>query len=561
METRPWHRFYDAGVPPSPEFEEITIPEFLTRSATRYPDAPALLFMNRRMSFRQLKQDVDRFATALAGLGVGKDTRVGIQLPNIPQAVIAYHATLLLGGQVVMTNPLYVERELEHQWNDADCSVVVVSDGLFESRIRGIRDKLPVKHTIVTSIADYVRFPLNLIVSQKLKRTKPPMTARVTPGEGIHSMRRLIRAHSPNPPRVAIEMDDVAVLQYTGGTTGVSKGAMLTHRNLSYNVQQIRSWFTQVEPGRDVFLACLPYFHVYGMTVCMNLPIAVAAAAVLMPDPRDIAGLISNIAKHRVTMFPAVPTQFNSITSFPGIDKLDLTSVKACISASSALPSAVRDRFEAVTQGTIVEGFGMTETSPVTHCNPLGGTRKIGSIGLPVPGTDAKIVSLEDAALEVPTGEVGELLVRGPQVMKGYWRRPDETGQAIRDGWIHTGDLATVDEEGYFFIAGRKKEIIIAGGYNIYPDEIDDVLTAHPAVLESGTIGLPHPKRGETVKSFVVLTIGQTATEAELIEYCRGQLAAYKVPREIEFRDSLPKSAALKILRRELRDEELKKGS
>ena len=551
METRPWHRFYDSGVPASPEFEDTTVPEFLERSATRYGNATALIFMNRRMSFRQLKGDVDRFAAALAGLGVGKDTRVGIQLPNIPQAVIAYQATLLLGGQVVMTNPLYVERELEHQWNDAGCSVVVVGDGPFESRIRAIRDKLPVKHYIVTSIPDYLRFPLNFLVARKLKR------ARVAPGEGIHFMRELIRANAPNPPNVEIAMDDVAVLQYTGGTTGVSKGAMLTHRNLSYNVQQIRSWFTQVEPGSDVFLACLPYFHVYGMTVCMNFPIAVGAAAVLMPDPRDIPGLISNIAKHRVTLLPAVPTQFNAINSFPGIDRLDLTSVKACISASAALPSADRDRFEEVTQGTIVEGFGMTETSPVTHCNPLRGTRKIGSIGLPVPGTDAKVVSLEDGATEMPTGEVGELIVRGPQVMKGYWQRPDETEQAIRDGWIYTGDLATVDGDGYFFIVGRKKEIIIAGGYNIYPDEIDDVLTAHPAILESATIGLPDPKRGETVKSFVVLTIGKTATEAELIEYCRGQLAAYKIPRQIEFRDSLPKSAALKILRRELREEEL----
>ncbi|MCH7944956.1 MAG: long-chain fatty acid--CoA ligase, partial [Armatimonadetes bacterium] len=500
----------------------------------------------------------DRFATARVGLGVGKDTKVGIRLANIPQAVIAYYASLMLGGQVVMTNPLYVEREIEHQWNDAGCSVVVVSDFLFEGRIRAIRDKLPVEHYIVTSIPDYLRFPLNFIVSQKLKRAKTPMVAKVAPGEGIHFMRNLIRTNPPNPPKVEIDMDDVAVLQYTGGTTGVSKGAMLTHRNLSCNVQQIRAWFTDVEPGKDVFLACLPYFHVYGMTVCMNFPVSVAAAIVLMPDPRDISRLISNIAKHRVTMFPGVPAQFNSINNFPGVDKLDLTSVKSCFSASAALPGAVRDRFEEVTHGTIVEGFGMTETSPVTHCNPLGGTRKIGSIGVPIPGTDAKVVSLEDGTTELPVGAEGELLLRGPQIMKGYWKQPGETEETIKDGWLYTGDIATVDEDGYFFIVGRKKEVIIAGGFNIYPDEVDDVLMAHPAVLEAGTIGVPDEKRGETVKSFVVLAEGRSATEEELVKYCREQLAAYKIPRQIEFRDSLPKSAALKILRRELRDEELK---
>ncbi|MCH8977747.1 MAG: long-chain fatty acid--CoA ligase [Armatimonadetes bacterium] len=561
MDTRPWHRFYDGGVPTSPEFEDVAVPEFLVRSVAQFPDATALIFMNRRMSYRELKEDVDRFATALAGLGVGKGTKVGIQLANIPQTVIAYYACLSLGGQVVMTNPLYVEREIEHQWNDAGCSVAVVSDYLFEGRIRAIRDKLPVEHYVVTSIPEYLRFPLNFLVAQKLKRAKTPMVAKVAPGEGIHFMMDLIRANPPNPPKVEIDMDDIAVLQYTGGTTGVSKGAMLTHRNLSCNVQQIRAWFTGIEPGRDVFLACLPYFHVYGMTVCMNFPVSVAAAIVLMPDPRDISRLISNIAKHRVTMFPGVPAQFNSINNFPGVEKLDLTSVKSCFSASAALPSAVRDRFEEVTQGTIVEGFGMTETSPVTHCNPLGGTRKTGSIGVPVPGTDAKIVSLEDGTTELPVGAEGELLLKGPQVMKGYWKQPGETAETIKDGWLYTGDIATIDEDGYFFIVGRKKEVIIAGGFNIYPDEVDDVLTSHPAVLESGTIGVPDEKRGETVKSFVVLAAGRSATAEELVAYCRQELAAYKIPRQIEFRDSLPKSAALKILRRELRDEELKAGS
>ncbi len=559
MEKRPWHEHYDDAVAADIAFDQTPIPAYLERAAAENGERTALIFMNRRLTYCQLKGQIDRFATALTALGVKKDTRVGIQLPNLPQTVIAYYAALSLGAQVVMTNPLYVERELEHQWNDSDCKVVVVSDFLFEGRIRAIRDKLSVESYIVTSISDYLKFPLNLIASYKLRRAKRPMLVDVEPGEGIYFMKDLIREYGPFPPQTDIGIDDLAVLQYTGGTTGLSKGAMLTHRNLSCNVQQTRAWFTSVETGDDVFLACLPFFHVYGMTVGMNFPISVAAATVLMPDPRDLTALINNIAKHRVTIFPAVPSQLNAIINFPGVDKLDLTSVKACFSASAPLPSTVREKYESITQGQIVEGFGMTETSPVTHCNPLTGMQKTGSIGVPLPETDAKIVSLEDGSTELPVGGEGELLIKGPQVMQGYWKRQDATDEAIKDGWLHTGDIAKVDEDGYFFIVGRKKELIIAGGYNIFPDEVDDVLMSHPAVLEAGTIGVPDEKRGETVKSFVVLKPGEAASDEELIKYCREELAAYKIPRQIEFRDSLPKSGAMKILRRELLDEELKK--
>jgi long-chain acyl-CoA synthetase len=561
MDSRVWHQHYDEGVSPDVLFEDISLPEFLERAASEHGDSTALIFMNCRMTFRELMEHVDRFATGLAALGVQKDSRVGIQLTNLPQTVIAYYATLSLGAQVVMTNPLYVERELEHQWTDSDCRVVVVSDYLYESRIKAMRDRLPVKHFIVTAIPDYLRFPLNLIASNKLKRAKTPLTARVEAGDGIHFFKDLIAKNSPTPPQHDIELDDLAVLQYTGGTTGLSKGAMLTHKNLSRNVQQTRAWFTSVETGDAVFLACLPFFHVYGMTVGMNFPISVAGTIVLMADPRDLTGLIKNIAKHRVTIFPAVPSQLNAIINFPGVDKLDLTSVKACFSASAPLPSSVRERYESMTKGRIVEGFGMTETSPVTHCNPLAGMQKNGSIGVPMPNTDCRIVSLEDGVTDLPVGEEGELLIQGPQVMQGYWKRPDATKECIRGGWLYTGDIAKMDEDGYFYIVGRKKELIIAGGYNIYPNEIDDVLTKHPAVVEAGTIGVPDDKRGETVKSFVVLREGESVTAEELILYCREQLAAYKIPRQIEFRDVLPKSGAMKILRRELLDEELKKPS
>lgn len=557
---RVWHGAYDPGVPAELELDPVTVPGLLERAAARHPGATALIFMNRRLTYRELADDVTRFAAALAGLGVGKGASVGIQLPNLPQTVVAYYATLSLGARAVMTNPLYVERELAHQWGDAECSVVVTADYLFEARIRGIRTELPVEHYVVASIADYLRAPLRWVVEHRLRRAEPKRAARVEPGPGVHSMRRLLRDTPGRPPAVDVDVDDVAVLQYTGGTTGVSKGAVLTHRNLSSNVQQISAWFTTVEHGRDVFLSALPFFHVFGMTVGMNFPVAVAGSMVVVPDPRDTRRLVKHIDEHGVTVFPGVPAQYNAINKFRGIDKFDLTSLKACISGSAPLPRDVARSFEALTGATLVEGFGLTETSPVTHCNPLGGERKTGSIGLPLPCTDARIVSLEDGATALGSGGEGELCIRGPQVMQGYWKRSDATAEAIVDGWLCTGDIAKMDEQGYFYIVGRKKEVIIAGGYNIYPDEIDDVLTSHPAVSEAATIGLPDPKRGETVKSFVVCAPGAVVTVEELLAYCREQLAAYKVPRHVEFRESLPKSGALKILRRELRDAELRKA-
>lgn len=558
--SRPWHSAYDAEVSPRLDTAGVKpLTQILAETAERFAERTALVFMNRRMSYRELHAEVRRMATALAALGVQPGTKVAIQLPNLPQTVIAYYATLYRGAHAVMTNPLYVEREIEHQWQDADCRVAFVTDYLFEQRIRDVRGELPIEHFIVSSIPDFMRLPLSLLARFKLRHTSPPTLQSVAPGPGIHFMRDLLRTPAESVRMADVDLEDIAVLQYTGGTTGVSKGAMLTHRNLSSNVRQIQSWFSTLEAGRETFLSCLPFFHVFGLTVAMNFPVAVGGAMVLMPDPRDIKRVIANIAKHHVTVFPAVPALFNSINNYPGIDRLDLTSVKACISGSAPLPRDVGERFEALSRSTIIEGFGLTETSPVTHCNPLRGTRKSGSIGLPLPGTDAKIVPLDGGLEELEVGREGELAIKGPQVMKGYWQRPDATADTIKDGWLLTGDIAKMDEDGYFFIVGRKKDVIIAGGYNIYPDEIDDVLMMHPAVLEAGTIGLPDPRRGETVKSFVVLAEGQSLTAEDLIRYCREELAAYKVPRQIEFRDELPKSAALKILRRELRAQELAK--
>ena len=554
MSSKTWHRFYDPGVPPVLEFEDITLPGFLERSAAEYPDATALIFLNRTMTYRELQADVDRFAAALARLGVGPGIRVAVQLPNLPQTVIAFYAALSLGATVVMTNPLYVEREIEHQWNDAGCTVAVVADFLFDRRVAHIRETLAVEHYVIASIPDFLRFPLNLLAPLRLRRADPPLLASVKPGPGVHLMRTLMKQTAPDRPRPAIAMDDTALLQYTGGTTGVAKGAMLTHRNLSCNVQQVTAWFVDVRRGREVMMGVLPFFHVFGLTVAMAFPLSVAGAVVLMPNPRDMPQLIASISKHRVTLFPAVPAMFNAIVNAQGVERLDLTSVRSCFSGSAPLPPDILQRFEKMTGGKIVEGYGLTETSPVTHANPLDGRRKIGSIGVPLPNTDMKVVSLDDGTTEVGVGKQGELLLKGPQVMRGYWNAPEQTAAAFTDGWFRTGDIAAVDADDYTFIVGRKKDMIIAGGYNIYPDEIDAVLVAHPAVLEAATVGIPDPKRGETVKSFVVLRPGQRATADELTEYCRRELAAYKVPRSFAFLDELPKSSALKILRRELQN-------
>jgi long-chain acyl-CoA synthetase len=559
MDKRPWHAFYDEGIPVTFPFVERTLPEALERAAANRPDAPALYFLNRRMTYRELKDQVDRLATALARLGVVKGTRVAIQLPNLPQTVIAYYAVLAAGGQVVMTNPLYVGREIEYQWFDASCEVAIVADFIFAQRIQPIRDQLHIKHYIVASIPEYLAFPLNLLAPLKLKKMKPPSYAKVRPEPGVHGFKKLVESTPPDPPKVAVGIDDIAALQYTGGTTGVSKGALLTHRNLSYNAQGAMAWLHMPDFADDVILAALPLFHVFGMTDCMNFPVFAACTMVLLPNPRDIPAVIQAVTKRRVTLFIGVPAMFAAINNYPGIDRVDLSCVKSCFSASAPLPVDVLEKFERLTGARIVEGFGLTETSPVALINPMRTVRKVGSVGIPFLDTDAKIVDLDTGTRDLPQGEEGELVLKGPQVMQGYWNKPEETALVLRDGWLFTGDIARMDEDGYFYIVGRKKDMVIVSGCNVYPDEVDGVLAAHPAVLESATIGVPDPKRGEAVKSFLVLRPGMIATAEEITAYCRENLAAYKVPRAIEFRTELPKSPVLKILRRELRAQELAK--
>jgi len=561
MEKRVWHAFYDEGIPVTFPFVERTLPEALDRAAANRGDATALYFINRRMTYRELKDQVDRLATALARLGVVKGTRVAIQLPNLPQTVIAYYAALAAGAEVVMTNPLYVAREIEYQWFDSNCEVAILADFIWEHRVKPIREQLPVKHYIIASIPEYLGFPLNLLAPLKLKKMKPPSWARVRPGPGVHLFKKLVDSTPPDPPKVPVGLDDTAVLQYTGGTTGVSKGAVLTHRNLSVNVQSVVAWLHLTEQSDEVVLAALPFFHVFGMTSSMNFPVWAGSAMVLLPNPRDIPAIVHAVTKRRVTLFMGVPAMFAAINNYPGIDKIDISCVKSCFSGSAPLPVDVLQKFEALTGARIVEGFGLTETSPVTHGNPMRTVRKVGSIGIPFIETDAKIVDLDTGTRDLLPGEDGELVIKGPQVMREYWNNPGETANVLRDGWLFTGDIARMDKDGYFYIVGRKKDMIIVSGYNVYPDEVDGILMRHPAVLEAATIGVPHEKRGESVKSFIVLRPGMTATAEEIAAYCRENLAAFKVPRAIEFRSELPKSPVLKILRRELREQELARRS
>jgi len=559
MRERPWHKHYDPGVGRTLSFTDTWLPEQLTQSADRFPGRPAIIFQNFRMSYRELVDHVDRLATALTALGVRQGDRVAIQLPNIPQCVIGYYAALRLGAVPSMTNPLYVPREIEYQWADCGAKVAIVADFIYDATIRAMRDRLPITDFIIASIPEYLRFPLNLVATFSLRRRTPPAVAKVERGPGIHFFRKLIRTAAPRPPRVTINGGDLAVLLYTGGTTGVSKGAMLTHRNLSCNVQQLVAWFPGLEPGREVQLAALPYFHSFGMTVAMTFPVAIGAALVLIPNPRDLRAVLEAIVRHRVTLAPMVPAMFNRINEYPGVDRLDLRSVKICNSESAPLPVDVLQRFEQLTRSKIAEGYGLTQTSPVAHCNPVLGLRKLGTIGVPLPGTDARILDLDAGTTDVPLGTVGELVLSGPQVMTGYWQRPEETANAMRNGWFYTGDLAAMDSDGYFRIAGRKKEMIIASGFKVFPDEVDRVLMSHEAVLEAATIGVPDERRGETVKSFVVLKPGKEATVEDLTRHCEGNLAPYKVPKEMEFLPELPRSAAMKILRRELKAEEMRR--
>ena len=552
--TTPWLDNYPPGVAEQVDIPRVNLARMLDDTAKRFPERPALHYEGRRITYRELADASWRFGAALQQLGVNKGDKVGLILPNCPQAVIALFGTLRIGAVVAQNNPLYTERELAHQLADADVDVLVTLDLVYE-RVKAVRRTVPIREVVVTSVLDELA-GLKRVLAPYTRKGKA-VSAQIGRDEPVRRWRAVL-AGSPGPAKeVEVDPDDdLALLQYTGGTTGLSKGVMLTHTNLNANAAQINAWLPDLEPGREVILAVLPFFHSYGMTTCLTLGMRIGAAIVLLPR-FELKRVFEAIDKYRPTVFPGVPTMYVAINNSPEASKHDLSSIKACVSGAAPLPLEVSEEFERLSGGRLVEGYGLTESSPVTHANPIYGKRKVGSIGMPIPNTVARVADPEDLSKAMPVGEKGELAVKGPQVMKGYWNRPEETaGVLLDDGWLLTGDMATMDEEGYFAIVDRKKDLIIAGGYNIYPREVEEVLYEHPKIKEACVAGVPHSYMGEVVKAFVVLRDGQEATVEEIRDFAKERLAAYKVPRLVEFRDELPKTMIGKVLRRKLVEEE-----
>ncbi|MBB3907122.1 long-chain fatty acid--CoA ligase [Anoxybacillus sp. UARK-01] len=555
---KPWLAHYPPQIPHHLDYPQKTLTDYLRETAAQFGQKEAIDFLGKRLTFHDIYEQSLKLARYLLEIGLAKGDRVAIMLPNCPQAVISYYGVLLAGGIVVQTNPLYMERELEYQLKDSEASIIITLDILYP-KVMKVKGATPLKHVIVTRLQEYLPLVKKILYPFVQKKQKQPLV-RIEERDHQHRWETIMATFQKEEIHVEIDpMEDVALLQYTGGTTGFPKAAMLTHHNLIANTIMCVHWMYRCPKGEETILGVLPFFHVYGMTTIMNLSIMQAYKMILLPK-FDIKTTLKTIEKKRPTLFPGAPTMYIALLNDPDLSKYDLSSIKACISGSASLPVEVQEKFEALTGGKVIEGYGLTEASPVTHANFLwDGERVKGSIGVPWPDTEAKIISLETGE-EADMNEIGELVVRGPQVMKGYWNQPFETESALRDGWLYTGDIGYMNEKGYFFIVDRKKDMIIASGYNIYPREVEEVLYEHPKVREAVVVGVPHEYRGETVKAFVVLKEGMNCTEEELNEFMRSKLASYKVPRIYEFRKELPKTAVGKILRRALIEEETKKG-
>ncbi len=566
---RVWQKNYEKGVPVTLEYPPAPLYSLLDNAAAEYPDRAAIIFgavahklpgqplLDAAMSYRALREAVNRFANALVQMGVKKGDRVAIYLPNSPQFAIAYFGALKVGAVIAPVNPIYTPRELEFILQDSGAETIVALSQ-FYPKLQEVRAKTKIKRAIVANIKEYFPGLLKTLFTLAMEKKEGH---RVEIAAGDVWFQDVLKNADTVPPKANLQGDDDAVLLYTGGTTGLPKAAQLTHHNLLANVMQLRAWVPWAKEGNEGFLTALPLFHSYAMTTCLNMGMLLAGTLILIPNPRDMEHLLKAIDRHKPTFFPGVPTLYTAIINNPNVTQYNLKSIRACLSGAAGLPVEVAKKFGEITGGRLVEGYGLSETSPVVTANPLFGENRIGTIGVPIPDTDVKLFDIETGDKEVPIGEPGELCVKGPQVMKGYWNKPEETAKTIRDGWLHTGDVAVMDADGYFRIVDRLKEMIISGGYNIYPREIEEVLYQHPAVFEAAAIGVPDAYRGESAKAFVVLKPGQKATADELLAYCKQNLAPYKVPRAIEFRDALPKTMIGKILRRELVAEEKAKAA
>jgi long-chain acyl-CoA synthetase len=559
MNDRPWTKNYDKGVPATIDYPQVPLQFFLEDSAKKYPNVPCTIFKGAEISYKEMNEITDQVAAALASLGVKKGDRVGIFMPNTPQFIMAYFGILKAGGVVVAVNPLYTPREIEYQVNDAGIEIMFVMSNFYKT-MKAAQPNTKLKKIIVTNIKETLP-PILRVLFTLAKEKKGGFRIEGGLVDGDIWMKDLVAKFTPaDRPKIEVGPDDVALFQYSGGTTGISKGAVAMHRNVVANTLQIKKWMVNLNEGAEIVLAAIPLFHVYGMVAGMNFALASAATMVMVPNARDIPDVLENIHKYRATIFPGVPTLYNAINNNAAVaaGKYNLRSIKACISGSAPLMRETKEKFEALSGGVVFEGYGLSEAPTATHCNPLQGLNKTGSIGMPMSDVDCRIVNLDDGVTTLPIGEIGELILQGPQVMKGYHNMPTETANALRtlpDGtgpWLYTGDIARMDEDGYFYIVDRKKELIKPGGYQVWPREVEEVITANPKVLEAGVAGIPDPYRGETVKAWIVLKPGEELSEEEVKAWCKERLAAFKVPTHIEFRKELPKTTVGKILRREL---------
>jgi long-chain acyl-CoA synthetase len=553
---KPWYKFWPEGVPKHIDYPEIPLSDILKNTAESNPNHVAIVYFDKEMNYRELNLACDKFATALADLGVKKGDKVALFLPNIPQFVISYYGAIKIGAIETAISPLYKEREVEHQLSDSEAATIVVLDLLYPI-LEKVLDKTGVKRVIVTSLKEYMP-PAKAFLGSLLKKIP---SHKVERKPNVYFFQELLSKYGANPPKVDINPKrDLVALQYTGGTTGISKGAMLTHMNLVSNAVACDAWLRGTKGG-ETFLTVLPLFHIYGMTTGMNAPIFLAGKMVMLPR-FDAVSTFQAIQKHRVTVFCGAPTMYAMLLAHPDLKKYDLKSVRFCISGSAPLPPEVQKKWMEVAGGVLVEGYGLTESSPVTHCNPLDKSMKtvqVGSIGLPWPDTDAKIMDIETGKKELGPNEDGELVVKGPQVMKGYWKMAEESASVLRNGWLYTGDIAKMDVNGYFYITDRKKDLIKYKGYSVYPREIEDVIYEHPAVKLCAVVGKPDPVAIEIPKAFVVLKEGKTATEEEIKQFVNSKVAPYKAVREVEFRTELPMTLVGKVLRRVLQEEERRK--
>jgi long-chain acyl-CoA synthetase len=558
--TYPWLKSYPMGLSWAIDIPAAEVYQMLDRAAARFPHRPCVYFLGKRYSYAEVRDLSNRVACGLQQLGVKQGTKVGIFMPNAPFFVIFYYGILKAGGIVVNYSPLYVEKEVAQQINDSETEIMVTLDlQALYPKVEGMLGRSSLKKIIVCPVAQALPFPKNWL----FPFLKAKEIAKITWNDHIIAYTQLIENNGGYTPVQCSPVDDVALLQYTGGTTGVPKGAMLTHSNIYGNAYQAALWFQEIEieEGGERVLAALPLFHVFAMTVVMNLAITIAAEIVMMFPRFHVQEAMKMIETHRITFFPAVPTIYNMINHHPDVQKYRLSSLKACLSGGAPLPVEVKRRFEELTGCHLIEGYGLSETSPAVIVNPLVGVNKEGSIGIPLPATSVKIMSLENPDQEVPLGEKGEVCIKGPQVMKGYWKRPDETERAIRNGYFHTGDVGYMDQDGFVFLVDRIKDLIICNGYNIYPRHIEEAFYTHPAVEEVTVIGIPDSQKGEVPKAFVKLKAGSSTSIEDLRAFLHDKLSPLEMPKQIEIRDALPKTLIGKLSKKELIEEEKQKSA